>query len=413
MYSSLVEPFDPTQRGEIVRCATDEPFSRENLANRIGPLAFDLEVTSGATQFVVSYRTDRVAGEPGVGIARVFVPDSPRSRPRPIVVVAHGTTGLADRCAPSALPVVDDSAHLALPWVGAGFITVMPDYAGLGNAGVHGYGNNEDTAHSILDAARAARFALTPGSYDDTVILAGHSQGGGGVLAAQAIARSYSPELQVRAVISIAGVLIDRSLLQAARFPDAPIEEASGLGRAILSLSLYADAANSLGLDRADAPFHPDLRDHVTNAVETLCLAELATELARARGDYVPPLTLGALLDPDFRTDVVRCAANQAPCEFGAYVDRVESNRVTPDPSGAPVLFLSGDDDYLQAPQRQKCLIDQFAPVETSSCLHPARDHATIVPAGAAYAIEWAVSRIEGEAAPTCTSTLSYPECGL
>ncbi|MBI2379085.1 MAG: hypothetical protein HYV07_34135 [Deltaproteobacteria bacterium] len=414
VYAARAEPFGSAQFGEIVACATEGSISADQARQRLAAVDASFAVDSGAWVYLIAYRTERTNGTPGIASARLFVPDSPRTGPRPIAVVAHGTAGLADRCAPSTLPVAENTAEMALPWVAAGLLTVMPDYAGLGTEGIQGYGNNSDTAHSVLDAARAALRSVPEGSVDSSMILAGHSQGGGAVLASQALARAYAPELPVRAAISIAGGIVDGTLLQGARFPSLPIGGAGGAGRAILSLSLYADAANALGLEQGGLPFAPGIRAHVTSAIDNLCVFQLVTDLASPAPDYSIPETLGDLMDPVFREDVVRCVADSTTCGVsGPYVARQQSNRVSPDSSGGPVLMISGHDDELQPPGQQACTIDVLsaAGVTPTTCLFPATDHSSIVAGGTPYLVSWALAKTDGLTPPGCPSEEMYPAC--
>src|SRR6185369_2556209 len=76
-----------------------------------------------------------------------------------------------------------------------GKVAVATDYAGLSTEGVQGYLDNKDTAYSLLDSGRALRKLLGDGATTDRTIALGHSQGGGAVLAAQALAKSYGPTL--------------------------------------------------------------------------------------------------------------------------------------------------------------------------------------------------------------------------
>ena len=83
---------------------------------------------------------------------------------------------------------------LALPWAGLGYAVIVPDYAGLGNEGAQGYLDNRDQAHSLLDGARALRKLLSPGALSSDILAVGFSQGGGAVLSAQALAKSYGAD---------------------------------------------------------------------------------------------------------------------------------------------------------------------------------------------------------------------------
>src|SRR5438132_342793 len=59
--------------------------------------------TSGAHVYRILYRTERgdAANSAGYSSAIVYVPDTPRTGPAPVVVASHGSRGQAAKCAPS------------------------------------------------------------------------------------------------------------------------------------------------------------------------------------------------------------------------------------------------------------------------------------------------------------------------
>ncbi|HJL32229.1 MAG TPA: hypothetical protein RMI62_24300, partial [Polyangiaceae bacterium LLY-WYZ-15_(1-7)] len=113
-----------------------------------------------ARRWVFSFATPRADGDPALSSARLFLPAAEPEAPLPLVVLAHPTTGLGDVCAPTRMDARDpsnqDTARLLNPLVGTGHAVVAPDYIGLGTEGVHGFLNPEETATTLLDAARAA-----------------------------------------------------------------------------------------------------------------------------------------------------------------------------------------------------------------------------------------------------------------
>src|SRR5205823_5163003 len=77
------------------------------------------------------------------------------------------------------------------------------DYEGLGTPGRHPYLVGESEGRGVLDAARAAG-ELDATRANDTVVVAGHSQGGQAALFAGEIAPVYAPDLDVRGVAALA-----------------------------------------------------------------------------------------------------------------------------------------------------------------------------------------------------------------
>jgi acetyl esterase/lipase len=410
VYAAEASAGDPL--GAVVACQAEGEVDAGAVSDRLVGSGVDgVEVKSGYKAYRFAYRTNRGPETPGTGTARLYVPDI--AGPRPIVVVAHGTAGLADRCAPSGHEPGASSNVLALPWVASGFVTVLPDYAGLGNAGVQGYSNRLDTTYSAIDAGRAA--ASIQGTQPRMVIV-GHSQGGGVALATQALAGSYgAPNVELVAAVSIAGNLTEDKTLLAFQYPNLPITGGGGVTLAVTLLGLYADWANLFDEARGGEILHPDIRDHVVDALGDQCIFEfVATVNDGSPADYDVPGTVGAILDPTIREAIVACDRD-ADCspEAAAYVDRRAGNDTPPDSGGAPVLMLSGEDDIQSTLARQACTRDLFqaAGVETSSCAFEGEDHFTIPEASIAHGLAWVEALLAGEPEPGCPEPLAYPEC--
>jgi hypothetical protein len=121
---------------------------------------------------------------------------------RPVVVWGHGSSGLADRCAPSRAGVVGAFGR----WLGGlllqGDVVAATDYQGLGTPGPARSAIGLSAGHAVLDAARAAR-GLDAGA-SGRVVLDGHSEGGHAVLWAAELAGGYAPELRVLGVAASA-----------------------------------------------------------------------------------------------------------------------------------------------------------------------------------------------------------------
>ena len=142
--------------------------------------------------------TDATAGR-GLG------PEGAAANGFPVVSVAHGTTGVVPRCAPSLAPdPFADGASAALArLVAEGWVGVTSDYVGLGTRGPHGYLVGPDAAHDVLDATRAAG-ELEGLALSDRTVVWGHSQGGHAALWTGIEAPSYAPELEVLGVAAFA-----------------------------------------------------------------------------------------------------------------------------------------------------------------------------------------------------------------
>ncbi len=130
--------------------------------------------------------------------------------PRPLVVLAPGTQGQGDQCAPSKMLnnvitytpplgfMVEYEVLAAYSLLSQGYGVVITDYEGLGTPGAHTYVNRASEAHAVLDAARAAQnLQGTKISADGPVAAYGYSQGGGAAAAAAEIAGEYAPEIDL------------------------------------------------------------------------------------------------------------------------------------------------------------------------------------------------------------------------
>nr|WP_235455823.1 lipase family protein [Williamsia sp. Leaf354] len=160
----------------------------------------------------IMYTSKLQDGTPTAVTGTVIEPFAPwRGKgPRPTVVMAPGTIGQGDQCAPSKLFGLPVSIDLAKPSLGInyeglfanlllyqGYRIMMTDYIGLGTPGIHTYVNRAEEGHAVLDGARAVlNFAKLP--KDSPVGFWGYSQGGGATASAAEMASTYAPELNVK-----------------------------------------------------------------------------------------------------------------------------------------------------------------------------------------------------------------------
>jgi pimeloyl-ACP methyl ester carboxylesterase len=158
------------------------------------------------------YRSVGVTGKPVAVSGAVSVPKGKAPKGGwPVVTWGHGTTGIADVCAPSR-DSASNPAHGLIAYIDPllksflkrGYAVVRTDYEGLGTPGVHPFLNGDSEGRDMLDIVRAAR-TLEP-SLGHRVIIAGHSQGGQAALFAASLAKKWTPELTVRGTVAFAPV---------------------------------------------------------------------------------------------------------------------------------------------------------------------------------------------------------------
>lgn len=137
----------------------------------------------------------------------------------PVVAWAHGTVGIADRCAPSRMPRSKRDANYLNAWLNQGFAVVASDYQGLGTAGPHLYLDTRAEAYAVLDAVRAALGGLP--DLSNRVVLVGQSQGGGAAFATAAFAPEYAPDVHVLGTVAT-GTPYLKYILRSGKSPFKP-----------------------------------------------------------------------------------------------------------------------------------------------------------------------------------------------
>lgn len=173
-----------------------------------------LGAPAGAVATRILFRSTDLHGRPVVDSGLLVEPDSPApAGGRTIVSWGHPTTGVAEKCAPSRSLDPYDSVEGLTDFLNRGYAVVYTDYTGMGTAGPDSYLVGSTEGRNVLDAARAARTVLGRNG-SDRVVLWGHSQGGQAVLFAAQLARSYAPELDVRAAAVAAPATDLASLLR-------------------------------------------------------------------------------------------------------------------------------------------------------------------------------------------------------
>ena len=149
----------------------------------------------GQQAWRIEYVTTDLQGHPLRVTGMVVSPSEAASpQPRRVIAWAHGTWGVTSRCAPSLSADFFAATPALSEMVRRGYVVVAPDYPGLGSPMPHPYLVGDVTAHSVLDAVRAAR-SIGRAASGTRFAVWGESQGGHAALWTGALARGYAPEL--------------------------------------------------------------------------------------------------------------------------------------------------------------------------------------------------------------------------
>lgn len=131
-----------------------------------------------ATRILYHSRTSDGRDVAASGVVLV-PPGTPPAAGWPVVVDAHGTSGIARDCAPSLMRDLYHGDQM-LRFVERGWAVVAPDYAGMGTDGRPEFLNKKAEAQDLIYGVDAARQAIP--SLSSRWVVWGHSQGGGAAL---------------------------------------------------------------------------------------------------------------------------------------------------------------------------------------------------------------------------------------
>ncbi len=305
----------PASPGELLR---QEPLP-QNLALANAPESIRVLYTStngldGKTPIVVS--------------GAIYLPKGAApSTGWPIIAWAHGTTGVADVCAPSWAARAPRDTDYLNAWLAQGYAVVATDYQGLGTPGPHPWLMVKPEAWSVLDSVRAALKEFP--ELANSVVIVGQSQGAHAALSAALLAHDYAPLIKLKGTVAT-GVPSREGFLpdtKAAQIP-LPPRTGGGLNAALTVLSLYAYMA-------VDPAFKPE--DYLSDA------AKPAFDLGRTA-------CLDAMIPAAVQNKVtVENALKKAPDE-----NALNGNQQYPAPKFAqPVFIGTGLADVTVLPEGQ------------------------------------------------------------
>lgn len=310
----------------------------------------------GAKNYRVLYKQVGIRGKLVAVSGLVSIPHGKAPKGGwPVISWAHGTTGIADQCAPSRLPR-DSSYPLLDSWIKAGYAVVRTDYEGLGGPGPHPYLIGRSEGYGVLDIVRAAH-QLDP-ALSLRFIITGHSQGGHAALWAAALARGYTPELKLLGVAAFA--------------PASHIATEASLLNTVTTTGLTSLAATILrGIDVEYPSLH--IASLLTPAGARLYPQTLTTCLGGlASTNSFGGLPLNQLVLPS--ADIAPAIADLAKNDPGMLK------------IGAPVLLLQGLADQTVFPAFTQAISKSLSAVGDAVTLrtYPGATHGSVLPAAQA-----------------------------
>jgi pimeloyl-ACP methyl ester carboxylesterase len=162
-----------------------------------------LGLAMAGAQFRILYSsTDGIDGKTPVAVSGTFF--LPKGTPPDggwsLIAWAHGTTGVADICAPSWQARSYRDVRYLNTWLEQGYAVVATDYQGLGTPGPHPYLAVRPEAYSVLDSVRAV-LKVFP-EVANRIVVVGQSQGGGAAFATAGTAPDYAPELGIHGTVA-------------------------------------------------------------------------------------------------------------------------------------------------------------------------------------------------------------------
>jgi pimeloyl-ACP methyl ester carboxylesterase len=467
-FDSIYVPIGPAKqynRGDIVRCARGRRVGTDEIAKALSSRkVVGIEAQKAVKLFRITYRTERLAGQPDFATALVALPakkqqasasvavaeeddeneDTLKSGKRaPLVVFAHGTAPYGTACAASKLDPLQCSSTLdgdtELVFIMAlatlGHPVIAPDYAGyVQGSKAPGYLLAEDEAHSVLDAARSMDKLRTKSV--EKVVLVGHSQGGHAVLAAQSIASKYGMAGQLAGTAAMAPFWAPLRLLPL--IVSAPPFDTNPFAQAFAIEYFFTGAEVRDGVGQGQLLFKPEKRDLLKSYVSTCDFNSTFCTFINP-----PPDGFGLaseFFDGPFFEAVSACGFDRSLCNASSlaktWEQRFVSDRPAIDRNGARIVLWHGATDAIIPAPFAKCAIKKItrdlglnqnanvdaddADVERiantptfSFCGDRTADHDQILSNNVAWVSQWISARALGEPEPTaggCLTTKQFKD---
>jgi alpha-beta hydrolase superfamily lysophospholipase len=346
-----------------------------------GDAASEAQQIGAARAWRLLYHSGDLSGHDIVVSALMLVPHGPQPvQGWPLVAWAHGTTGLADQCAPSIAPDLghDQSALREVrALLAQGWAVIASDYPGLGTPGVHTYLIGKADARAVIDSVTAAHQLLGT-RVSDSWITVGHSEGGQTALFVAQAADQRAPQWHFLGTVALAPAsTLDLLIPYAEDFHD-PVEQAYML----YALEGLATVDAHLHLDQLLTPqARPLLGDTISG-----CIDDITRDLTRRH--------LGHLLHVDAAT------MSRLSKELGRYdnPDQIHADE--------PILIAQGTADHDVPAAATDGLAVRLCRLgdDLEYRHYPGLDHNNLIAGSMNFVTAWITARFAHRTSPTtCT----------
>ncbi len=335
---------------------------------------FDRGLPDNVRAWRVLYSSTDAGGRPVAVSGLVLEPTDPHDGPRPLIAIAHGSTGVDESCAPSlaARPLAPlGGVEQAL---NAGYAVAATDYLGLGTPGPHPYLIGSASAHAVLDSLRSAKQLIEVDP--DRLAIWGFSQGGHAALFAAEQAPAYAPELNIEGVVTFAPAADLAEIIETSQ------GTVVGTLMVVSAAVSWSDARDDLLLDEVIEPGSVDIaRDIAQRCLDPTSLPASVLQSIQLRDEVSP---LGS---PDTAHWAPFLAANSPT----GHLD-------------VPLLVLQGEEDPIIRPEITRAHVEARCAAGGVVELRVLEGvgHFTLTRRSAGDAAQWTQARFDG--APVTSS---------
>ena len=334
-------------------------------------------LASAGENLLVLYHSRTLAGQDTAVSGTVSIPrGQPPRGGWPVLSWAHGTTVVADICAPSRdapghpchiyTQLADAMLNL---WVKRGWAVVKTDYEGLGTPGPHPYLAGASAARATIDIVTAARH-LHPGIGRRWAVM-GHNQGGHAALFTASLAPARAPDLDLIGAVAIAPASGTHDIIAQLQNCSAPTPR---LG--FLALTLIGAAAT----DRA------------------LRLDQMLTRRALRLLAIAQTVGIDDLLGPGLWPPLVPADLFRPGADLGPLLTILAANNPAALRLRTPALIVQGSNDPIADPDRTDRITRSLRANGAALDYHmyPGTGHFDVIAAAHTQNAQWIDARLAG-----------------